>query len=61
MQEASERGDAYGGERANRMRFALEITEAVRAAWDECVADDSSAAPPNGALWCWAPCKTRNP
>ncbi len=27
------RTDSYGGERAARMRFALEVTEAVRAAW----------------------------
>src|SRR5690606_39224554 len=27
------RSDAYGGTRENRMRLALEVTEAVRAAW----------------------------
>ena len=27
------RNDAYGGDRRGRMRFALEVTEAVRAAW----------------------------
>jgi len=27
------RNDAYGGDRAGRMRFALDITRAVRAAW----------------------------
>jgi len=27
------RQDAYGGSRANRMRFALEVAETVRAAW----------------------------
>lgn len=27
------RGDAYGGDRQGRMRLALEVTEAVRAAW----------------------------
>ena len=27
------RGDEYGGARLNRMRFALEVAEAVRAAW----------------------------
>lgn len=27
------RNDGYGGSRENRMRFALEVTEAVRAAW----------------------------
>ncbi len=29
------RRDGYGGDRAGRMRLALEITEAVRAAWPE--------------------------
>jgi 2,4-dienoyl-CoA reductase-like NADH-dependent reductase (Old Yellow Enzyme family) len=31
--EANRRTDGYGGNLANRMRFALEVTEAVRAAW----------------------------
>ncbi len=31
--EANRREDRYGGSLANRMRFALEITEAVRAIW----------------------------
>lgn len=30
---ANQRNDAYGGDREGRMRFALEVTEAVRAAW----------------------------
>lgn len=30
---ANHRDDAYGGSRANRMRFPLEVIEAVRAAW----------------------------
>lgn len=30
---ANRRADRYGGSRENRMRFALEVTEAVRAAW----------------------------
>lgn len=30
---ANRRSDAYGGDLAGRMRFALEVTEAVRAAW----------------------------
>lgn len=30
---ANARTDAYGGTAANRMRFALEVTEAVRAVW----------------------------
>jgi len=32
---ANHRTDEYGGALANRMRFALELTEAVRAAWPE--------------------------
>ncbi|MDC9825950.1 NADH:flavin oxidoreductase/NADH oxidase [Devosia sp. ZB163] len=32
---ANHRTDEYGGSRENRMRFALEVTEAVRAAWPE--------------------------
>jgi 2,4-dienoyl-CoA reductase-like NADH-dependent reductase (Old Yellow Enzyme family) len=32
---ANRRGDAYGGSRANRMRLALEIIEAVRPVWPE--------------------------
>jgi 2,4-dienoyl-CoA reductase-like NADH-dependent reductase (Old Yellow Enzyme family) len=32
---ANQRRDHYGGPLANRMRFALELTEAVRAAWPE--------------------------
>jgi 2,4-dienoyl-CoA reductase-like NADH-dependent reductase (Old Yellow Enzyme family) len=31
--KANQRSDAYGGPRENRMRFALELTEAVREAW----------------------------
>lgn len=30
---ANAREDAYGGERANRMRFALEVTKAARKVW----------------------------
>jgi 2,4-dienoyl-CoA reductase-like NADH-dependent reductase (Old Yellow Enzyme family) len=30
---SNHRGDEYGGALANRMRFALEVTEAVRAEW----------------------------
>ena len=30
---ANKRNDAWGGDRAGRMRFALEVVEAVRAAW----------------------------
>jgi 2,4-dienoyl-CoA reductase-like NADH-dependent reductase (Old Yellow Enzyme family) len=30
---ANKRTDRYGGSRENRMRFALEVTEAVRAVW----------------------------
>jgi 2,4-dienoyl-CoA reductase-like NADH-dependent reductase (Old Yellow Enzyme family) len=32
---SNHRTDEYGGALANRMRFALEVTEAVRAAWPE--------------------------
>ncbi len=32
---ANRRGDAYGGALSNRMRFPLEVFEAVRAAWPE--------------------------
>jgi len=32
---SNQRGDAYGGERENRMRFPLEVFDAVRAAWPE--------------------------
>ena len=32
---ANRRNDAYGGDLKGRMRFALEITEAVRAAWPQ--------------------------
>jgi 2,4-dienoyl-CoA reductase-like NADH-dependent reductase (Old Yellow Enzyme family) len=32
---ANRRTDGYGGDRSGRMRFALEVTEAVRAAWPE--------------------------
>jgi 2,4-dienoyl-CoA reductase-like NADH-dependent reductase (Old Yellow Enzyme family) len=32
---SNQRNDAYGGDRAGRMRFALEVTDAVRAAWPE--------------------------
>jgi 2,4-dienoyl-CoA reductase-like NADH-dependent reductase (Old Yellow Enzyme family) len=33
--KANQRTDRYGGSLANRMRFALELTEAVRAAWPD--------------------------
>ena len=32
---SNQRNDAYGGDLAGRMRFALEVTDAVRAAWPE--------------------------
>lgn len=32
---SNKRTDRYGGSRENRMRFALEVTEAMRAAWPE--------------------------
>lgn len=33
--KANQRTDTYGGSLSNRMRFALELTEAVRAAWPQ--------------------------
>lgn len=32
---SNSRNDAYGGDRAGRMRFALEVTRAVRSVWPE--------------------------
>jgi 2,4-dienoyl-CoA reductase-like NADH-dependent reductase (Old Yellow Enzyme family) len=32
---SNHRNDAYGGDRTGRMRFACEVTEAVRAAWPD--------------------------
>jgi len=32
---SNHRGDEYGGSLGNRMRFALQVTEAVRAAWPQ--------------------------
>ncbi len=32
---ANQRNDRYGGDRLGRMRFALEVTEAVRSAWPD--------------------------
>lgn len=32
---SNKRTDAYGGDRTGRMRFALEVTEAVRAVWPQ--------------------------
>ncbi len=32
---SNHRNDAYGGDRSGRMRFALEVTEAIRAVWPE--------------------------
>ena len=32
---SNQRNDAYGGDRAGRMRFPLDVTEAVRAAWPD--------------------------
>ena len=32
---ANQRNDRYGGDRSGRMRFALEVTEAVRSAWPD--------------------------
>lgn len=47
------RGDRYGGARSNRMRLALEIVEAVRAAWprERPVFFRVSALDGKGGLW----------
>jgi 2,4-dienoyl-CoA reductase-like NADH-dependent reductase (Old Yellow Enzyme family) len=47
------RNDAYGGDIKGRMRFALEITEAVRAAWpeDKPLCFRVSAIDGKGGLW----------
>jgi 2,4-dienoyl-CoA reductase-like NADH-dependent reductase (Old Yellow Enzyme family) len=47
------RTDAYGGSRENRMRFALEVTEAVRRVWpeDKPLFFRVSAVDGKGGLW----------
>jgi 2,4-dienoyl-CoA reductase-like NADH-dependent reductase (Old Yellow Enzyme family) len=50
---ANKRADAYGGDLAGRMRFALEVAEAVRAAWpaDRPVFFRVSCADGRGGIW----------
>lgn len=50
---ANRRTDAYGGDLAGRMRFALEVTEAVRAAWpgDKPLFFRVSAVDGDGGAW----------
>lgn len=47
------RGDAYGGSLRNRMRFALELTEAVRAVWpqDKPLFYRASCVDGRGGIW----------
>jgi 2,4-dienoyl-CoA reductase-like NADH-dependent reductase (Old Yellow Enzyme family) len=50
---SNRRTDAYGGPRENRMRFALEVAETVRAAWpqDRPLFFRVSAVDGKGGLW----------
>lgn len=50
---SNQRTDKYGGSLENRMRFALEITEAVRAAWpcDKPLAFRISSVDGKGGVW----------
>ncbi len=50
---ANKRGDAYGGDLNGRMRFALELTEAVRAVWpkDKPLWFRVSAVDGDGGAW----------
>ncbi len=50
---ANKRTDAYGGDRAGRMRFALEVVEVVRAAWpaDRPVFFRMSVVDGRGGVW----------
>ena len=50
---SNRRTDAYGGSRENRMRFALEVAETVRAAWpqDRPLFFRVSAVDGKGGLW----------
>src|SRR5690606_25509031 len=47
------RNDGYGGDRAGRMRFALEVTEAVRAVWpnDKPLFFRVSSVDGKGGIW----------
>ena len=50
---SNRRNDAYGGDRAGRMRFALEVAETVRAAWpaEKPLFFRVSAVDGEGGLW----------
>jgi 2,4-dienoyl-CoA reductase-like NADH-dependent reductase (Old Yellow Enzyme family) len=50
---SNQRNDAYGGGRAGRMRFALEVAETVRKAWpaDKPIFFRVSAVDGEGGLW----------
>ncbi len=50
---SNHRNDAYGGDRAGRMRFALEVAEVVRAAWpkDKPLFFRVSAVDGEGGMW----------
>ncbi len=50
---ANRRSDAYGGDLSGRMRFALEVTEAVRAVWprDRPLFFRTSAVDGDGGAW----------
>jgi 2,4-dienoyl-CoA reductase-like NADH-dependent reductase (Old Yellow Enzyme family) len=50
---ANRRSDAYGGDRRGRMRFAIEVAEAVRAAWpaDRPVFFRCSVVDGKGGIW----------
>jgi 2,4-dienoyl-CoA reductase-like NADH-dependent reductase (Old Yellow Enzyme family) len=50
---ANKRSDSYGGNRQGRMRFAIEVAEAVRAVWpaDRPVFFRCSVADGKGGLW----------
>jgi 2,4-dienoyl-CoA reductase-like NADH-dependent reductase (Old Yellow Enzyme family) len=50
---SNQRNDAYGGDRAGRMRFALEVAETVRAAWpqDKPLFFRVSAVDGEGGMW----------
>jgi len=50
---SNHRNDAYGGDRKGRMRFALEVTETVRAAWpdDKPLLFRVSSVDGEGGIW----------
>ena len=58
---SNKRTDEYGGSLENRMRFAIEMYEAVRAVWPEQSRSACASPPPTGSRaagrrkkpWCW--------